>query len=98
MGVCASRQQPPGAVSLTYHVLLGHGVLEDNDRGHNDNDPFEAVANAVGDRADPLEDHVGHLHWSVVCHTVNEEGRDVAEGRLVNSQLACSISHTNWLD
>ena len=46
----------------TEHVLLGHGVLEEDDRGHNDDDTFEAVANGVGDGCDASQDHVGHLH------------------------------------
>ena len=52
---------------LTNHVLLGHGVLEDNDRGHNDDDPLEAVANRVCDWGHPLQDHVGHLHTKLTA-------------------------------
>ena len=43
---------------LTNDVLLRHGVLEENDGGHNDDDALEAVADGVRHGRHALQDHV----------------------------------------
>lgn len=45
----------------TEGVLLGDGVLEDKDRGDDDDHALDAVADGVRDGADALENHVGDL-------------------------------------
>ena len=48
----------------TKHVLLAHGVLEENDGCHNDDDPLQAISDRVRHRRHPLQDHIGHLQAS----------------------------------
>jgi len=50
-----------GYGELTDDVLLGDRVFEEDDRGHDDDDPLQAVADGVRDWGNPLEDHVRNL-------------------------------------